>query len=415
MFGKLIVVASLLFSLSAHAGSPVIWGASGGKSLVSQICFPNAQCITGSGAGPVAWGDITGTLSNQTDLATALAGKQASGSYLTALTGDVTASGPGSAAATIASGSVTNAKIANGTIDLTAKVTGRLPPANVASYQYPSEKWVETAAGDDSGGDGSFQRPWLTLAHACATITTATTLIHMTGAESDQSSGPISCPVNLTIVGSQQGFEINQPITMVSSGFNSFTNLVNLTLFSTFTQSFNDVGGMEVNFQNVEVFGATTVKQAGAGKADSAFFAYGGALVGLDALIGQITLFNVPQFATVNYEDSAAAFLLVFGGDLAAPFLLNGGVTSWFTGALADSGYSITGATTGSGTPAITADSGSIPPSLSGATSLTLTSYGQYVSYAPADNSKWASTPPATVKAALDRIAAVVGGITPIP
>lgn len=39
-------------------------------------------------------------------------GKQAAGSYITALTGDVTASGPGSAAATIANNAVTNAKAA---------------------------------------------------------------------------------------------------------------------------------------------------------------------------------------------------------------------------------------------------------------------------------------------------------------
>lgn len=57
-------------------------------------------------------------------------GKQAAGNYITALTGDVTASGPGSVAATIANSAVTNAKIANSTIDLTAKVTGVLPLAN---------------------------------------------------------------------------------------------------------------------------------------------------------------------------------------------------------------------------------------------------------------------------------------------
>lgn len=57
-------------------------------------------------------------------------GKQAAGNYITALTGDVSASGPGSAAATIANLAVTNAKIANSTIDLTAKVTGVLPIAN---------------------------------------------------------------------------------------------------------------------------------------------------------------------------------------------------------------------------------------------------------------------------------------------
>lgn len=55
----------------------------------------------GTGGGGVAWGSITGTLSNQTDLNTALSGKQATGNYITALTGDVTAAGPGSASATV--------------------------------------------------------------------------------------------------------------------------------------------------------------------------------------------------------------------------------------------------------------------------------------------------------------------------
>jgi len=51
------------------------------------------------------------------------------------LTGDVTGSGTGSFAATIANLSVTNAKIANSTIDLTAKVTGVLPVANGGTGQ----------------------------------------------------------------------------------------------------------------------------------------------------------------------------------------------------------------------------------------------------------------------------------------
>lgn len=50
----------------------------------------------------VTWGSITGTLSNQTDLQAALNAKQATGNYITALTGDITASGPGSVAATLA-------------------------------------------------------------------------------------------------------------------------------------------------------------------------------------------------------------------------------------------------------------------------------------------------------------------------
>lgn len=61
--------------------------------------------------------------------AIALQGTESNG--ITQLTGDVTAgAGSGSQAATIAALAVTNAKIANTTIDLTTKVTGILPLAN---------------------------------------------------------------------------------------------------------------------------------------------------------------------------------------------------------------------------------------------------------------------------------------------
>jgi hypothetical protein len=74
---------------------------------------------------------VSGYLSN-TDWNT-FNGKQAAGNYITALTGDVAATGPGSVAATIQPLAVTNAKIANSTIDLTTKVTGALPLANLAN------------------------------------------------------------------------------------------------------------------------------------------------------------------------------------------------------------------------------------------------------------------------------------------
>lgn len=85
---------------------------------------------------------------------TQLNGKQASGSYITALTGDVTATGPGSVAATIANLAVTNAKIANATIDLTTKVTGILPTANGGTGQnstatFPTSGVVVTEAASE--------------------------------------------------------------------------------------------------------------------------------------------------------------------------------------------------------------------------------------------------------------------------
>lgn len=58
------------------------------------------------------------------------AGGGADPNAIDGLTGDVTATGPGTVPATISNLAVTNAKIANATIDLTTKVTSILPIAN---------------------------------------------------------------------------------------------------------------------------------------------------------------------------------------------------------------------------------------------------------------------------------------------
>lgn len=74
----------------------------------------------------------------------------AGGPAITSLTGDVTAAGPGAAAATIANLAVTNAKIANSTIDLTAKVTGILPNANTTATNLNT---ASTIVARDASGD----------------------------------------------------------------------------------------------------------------------------------------------------------------------------------------------------------------------------------------------------------------------
>lgn len=109
------------------------------RNYSNSIYAPKASpTFTGTittplGAGTVrssSGGVLSSTASDTVGLGAALFGKQATGNYITALTGNVTASGPGSAVATIANLAVTNAMIANTTIDLTAKVTGLLPVAN---------------------------------------------------------------------------------------------------------------------------------------------------------------------------------------------------------------------------------------------------------------------------------------------
>jgi hypothetical protein len=91
----------------------------------------NGSTVLGSGdlvvGGGVAWGGVTGTLSNQTDLQTALNGKQASGSYATGTgtangtnTGDqTTVSGNAGTATTLQTPRNINGVAFNGSADIT--------------------------------------------------------------------------------------------------------------------------------------------------------------------------------------------------------------------------------------------------------------------------------------------------------
>lgn len=100
--------------------------------------------VSGLDATKIADGTVTSTefqyINTLTSNAqTQIDGKQATGNYITALTGDVTASGPGSVAATIANDAVTTAKILNSNVTL-AKI------ANIADV---------TILGNNTGGSAA--------------------------------------------------------------------------------------------------------------------------------------------------------------------------------------------------------------------------------------------------------------------
>ncbi|UYL09085.1 hypothetical protein B9G69_000655 [Bdellovibrio sp. SKB1291214] len=89
------------FATPGTSGTAPAWSSSG---TAHTLNIPMASAAS-----------VTAGLISKTDYDTFNA-KQAAGNYITALTGDVTASGAGSAAATIAAGAVTTSKIASGTI-----------------------------------------------------------------------------------------------------------------------------------------------------------------------------------------------------------------------------------------------------------------------------------------------------------
>lgn len=90
---------------------------SSGGAIVEAAAITGNRALASNASGiPVAsattdteLGFVSGVTSS---IQTQLNGKQATGNYITALTGDVTATGPGSVAATIAANAVTNAKLA---------------------------------------------------------------------------------------------------------------------------------------------------------------------------------------------------------------------------------------------------------------------------------------------------------------
>lgn len=104
--------------------------------------------------------------SQVTNLVSDLAGKQATGNYITALTSDVTASGPGSVASTIAVGAVTDTK---GSLAVKPAVTV-VATTNQALTGTPTIDGVATAAGSiillSAQSTPSQNGPWVAAAGA---------------------------------------------------------------------------------------------------------------------------------------------------------------------------------------------------------------------------------------------------------
>ena len=123
---------------------------------------------------------------------------------------------------------------------------------------------------------------------------------------------------------------------------------------------------------------------------------------------GAVLLYGCTFFGgSLTFDDAPnTAYYEILGGYLGEPVTISGGAYAYFSGIQADVpfGYTLTGATTANGTPVFQSDSGSVPPTISGAFTLALTSYAQHESYTPTTAGNWNSVP-ALVSTALDDLA----------
>jgi hypothetical protein len=111
------------------------------SALVNDGSITNAKLASGIDAAKIGDGTVStsefGFLSNVTsDIQSQIDGKQATGNYITALTGDVTASGPGSVAATLANSGVVAGTYSLVTVDSKGRVTFGSNSGSITRYSY---------------------------------------------------------------------------------------------------------------------------------------------------------------------------------------------------------------------------------------------------------------------------------------
>lgn len=350
----------------------------------------------------------------------------------------------------ITSSLIVNADITNATIDLTSKVTGLLPLANLASLQVNKYFYVDGQRTDSYTADGSSFRPFKTIGAATSqVITNADNNTHpyvifvAPGAYAETLSFNNSALYNLTysalansgdvaiqvttVTGISSTSNNTQLATLIFNGItvNGNVNLTGDVNGTNFGSSqilfvgcqFNNSSGTIVlnNVNNVNMYGAQIQGTGSVSTFTNVAFGY---VEGVEGFVSGTILHlvdnpggNVPSQYSGNY-------LLLSGTKFYGTVTIDAGseldvLESYFgsNSVLTNNGIIHSWSTSWSGTTAITLNNGStlrsrgdffyLKPTLSGAPTV---QYQGFFGYAPTTSSDW-NTVPKFIQDAIDTLA----------
>lgn len=268
-------------------------------------------------------------------------------------------------------------------------------------------------SGDDALGDGSFSRPYATLQKAAteaALLAPGNYAIRL--APGDYGGAPIAWPVvagvNVSLIGAGAASNVSTPITYTSIADPAEENVV-----------FQNLGLTELNVDLALAGGVPKVAQV-------TVINCGVNLNRTDTLPAGPQIVRLFNCLITGIDTASAAFvsgsqyigglitvqvtgtLLVLGGSLA------GCPAITVDGSVALMGVLCAFASFG-GTGTLVTDAASLAPAFAPAavttSSVVYADTAQYMGYTAAAPADWSGSPPATIKEALDRIAAAVGPI----